>query len=463
MRVSFLLSVVIIVVCCLSSLALGQEDSTEPTPGVGSLTEADEFESALDLGLGFSSIAEDYFIDFNLGFSFGVSKFEVGLLLPLRFRIIDEDPEDESLVRGEDWDEVSDWLRIIHYVQYGQRNETYYARAGELAGVVLGHGTIVDNYNNVVDINHFQWGINGAVNLLYGGVEVLLDNIVSAEVMGMRTYVRPYSFVDPESFWTRFAIGVSFVGDRDAPDRLLLADSGVYIFDSEENLVVDERGKVGVLGVDVEMQVFTNELVSITPYTDVNFLLGHGNGVHIGTLTNFSFSDALALNTRFEFRVLGEGYYPSYFDALYEVERYLFMPLDPTGQRRPKLQVLASAPPEGAIGWLGEGTFGIMDMIYLSLGYENYKGPDNSSFYTRLSLRDVGPVTLGAYYVNQNFDGIEELFDLDDALLVAEARASIAGPFYGILQFSRRFAAQTDGTYEPVDDWGVGFGVSFGF
>ena len=459
---------IILALIVFSLIAPGATHADEPdspaVPGVGELTEPqDERTMGLDVGVGFSQIAEDSFIDTNLGFTFGLGKFSFGLLVPLRIRVIDDPPENDSAIREQDWDEASDYMRVLRFVQYGSRQDTFFARAGELSGVVLGHGTIVSGYNNVVDVNHFQWGLTGAVNLNIGGSEVLLDNLIDPDIMGLRLYVRPWQFIDPESYWTNLAFGVSLIGDIDAPQSLQLATDGTFVVDDEHNLVVAESEGTGVLGFDVELQAFTNDLVSLTPYTDVNVHLGHGTGLYIGNLANFSFTDAVALNTRLEFRVLGEGHYPTYFDDLYELERLLFRPLDPTGQRRPKLQVLDLDPPDSRLGWYGEGTLGILGMVFVTAGYEDYQGDDNSSFFARLALSNLGPVTLGAYYVNQNFDGVGEFFDLDNALLVSEVRVGVWGPLYVIGQFSRRFSAQEDGTYEPVDDWGVGVGASFSF
>jgi hypothetical protein len=296
-----------------------------------------------------------------------------------------------------------------------------------------------------------------------GGFELLVDNVAQPDIWGFRPYVRPWAFVDPDSFWANLAFGLTLAGDISAPRALELDATGLYVFDDEENFVVAEEEGTWVLGVDAELQVFTNDLVSITPYTDVNFHLGQGSGFHLGNLANFTFTDWFQLNTRIEFRALGEGYEPTYFDRLYEVERFLFRALDPTEQRRPKLEVLELAPPESRVGWYGEGTFAFIEKILITFGYEDYQGDDNSAVFARLSLPQLGPVRLGVYFVNQLFDGISEMFDLDNALFVSEARVNVSGPFYVLAQYARRWAAQEDGTYEPVDDWGVGFGVSFSF
>jgi hypothetical protein len=448
-----------------TSLAQSDDAPTSPpTPGVGDVLEATEGpQHGIDSGLGFSCIDEDCFVEVNLAYTLAISKLALGLWVPLRFRVIDEAPEEDGVMRSQDWEEPGDYVRLLRFVQWSTPRDTVYVRGGELVDVDMGHGTIVSGYHNILDVNHFQWGLNGALNLAPGGVEVLFDNLVDPDLMGLRGYLRPWYFVDPDSYWMNLAVGASLVGDIQAPLALEQQVTGEYVVDDERNLVVAETGATAVFGVDIELQAFTNDLVSLTPYADVNLHLSEGSGFHLGNLANFSFGEHVALNTRLEFRALGEGYEPTYFDSLYEVERLLFRPLDVTGQRRPKLAVVRAIPPEARLGWYGEGTLGLFEMVYLTAGYENYEGPDNASFFARLGLPRVGPVSLAAYYVNQNFDGAGDMFDLDNALLVTEGRATVWGPIYVLAQFSRRFAAQPDGTYEPVDDWAFGGGASFSF
>lgn len=228
-------SMVLILAVVPCSSALAQDVDVMPRPGIGELTSnSGEFESTFDAGLGFSRIAEDYFIDTAIGFSFSVSKLKMGLLLPLRFRVIDNDPQNSSAIRRQDWDEVADYMRILNFVQWGERRDPVYVRAGELVSVMLGHGTIVNGYNNVLDVNHFKWGIVGALNFNFGGVELLMDNLVGPQLMGIRTYVRPWAFIDSESYWTRLAFGVSLAGDIRAPLQLLTDDNGNFIVDSKD-------------------------------------------------------------------------------------------------------------------------------------------------------------------------------------------------------------------------------------
>jgi len=444
--------------------AVAQSDDAPPAPGVGELTEgSDDLSMGLDVGLGYSRLDEDSFLETSLAFTLGFGDFHLGLWAPLRFRIVDEDPQDDGVIRSLDWDEPGDYMRILRFVQYGSPSDTVYVRAGELSNVSIGHGTIVAGYNNVVDLNHFQWGVHSAFNFSPGGGELLLDNLVNPDLMGLRAYVRPWHFIDPESYAYNLAFGASLIGDIDAPLTLTTLSNGEYFVDEERNFEVAEEDGTLIVGVDAELQAFTNDYVSVTPYTDVNMHIDHGTGLHIGNLTNFTFSEAVSLNTRLELRIMGEGYEPTYFDQLYEVERFLYRALDVTNQRRPKLAVLGFDPPESRIGWYGEGTLSLFSVFFLTMGYEDYQGPDNTSFFARLALPELGPVSLGAYYVNQNFDGAEEMFKLDNALVVTEARVTFFAPFYAIAQFSRRFSANADGTYEPVDDWGVGVGASFSF
>jgi hypothetical protein len=445
--------------------------STGEPPGVGELTlEPEGVSTLLDLGLGFSQLGADSFIDTNIAFNLNWDKLELGFLVPLRIRIIDNEPEDDSVFREEDWDEPAEYLRIIRYVQYGSRFDPYYVRAGELSGVMMGHGTIVQGYNNVIDVNHYQWGLTGAVNLNFGGFELLMDNVTDPDVIGLRSYVRPWNFDDSENIWDNMAFGLTVVSDIDAPDELAIRTDGTYdLFDGNGNLTSANTRSTTVLGLDVELQVLTTELVSITPYADINMHFGQGSGFHLGNLANFSIADVVDINTRLEFRGLGSNYLPAYFDGLYELERYLFRPVPSLGlaQRFPKLQWLDQEETDGAlearVGWYGDWTLGLLGMVFLNIAYENYQGSNNSSLMARLTLPQAGPVALGAYFINQNFDGITDVTNLDNAMFVSEARASIYGPLYVIGQYSRRFSAQEDGSYETIDDWGVGVGTRFSF
>ena len=105
--------------------------------------------------LSLASIGEDKFLGFNLGYVFQTGKWRIAPRLALRFRIDDEPPESDEIIRTEDYDEVADFARLLAFVQYGYLGEPLILRYGEISGVTIGHGSIVNRYFNTIDIDHY--------------------------------------------------------------------------------------------------------------------------------------------------------------------------------------------------------------------------------------------------------------------------------------------------------------------
>ena len=102
------------------------------------------------------SIGEDMYITMILATEIDLGKIGIGLQAPLNLRVVDKDPKDDSIIRKEDWDEPSEWLRVVRYFRYGHKRDFVYFRIGELREAYIGHATIVNRYYNALDINHFH-------------------------------------------------------------------------------------------------------------------------------------------------------------------------------------------------------------------------------------------------------------------------------------------------------------------
>ncbi len=76
-------------------------------------------------------------------------------------------------VRGEDWDELSEWVGIVRYftwITHPQLDGADPTRPpppdelrgalaiGRLGGVVLGHGSVIDGFTTGLDVDHGQVG-----------------------------------------------------------------------------------------------------------------------------------------------------------------------------------------------------------------------------------------------------------------------------------------------------------------
>jgi hypothetical protein len=410
--------------------------------------------------IGFGQLDEDFFLTIAPGALLRFDRVAIGVHVPLRFRVVDQAPEQGGVLRDEDWDEVSDFTRILRFAEYGLRGDPFHARIGELVGVTLGHGTIVDRYYNTIDVDHYQTGVEVQYDGWYGGGELLLDNVIDPNILGLRGFVRPLSFVPVDPLFQRLVVGLTYAADFQAPSRVRSDAQGAALVTGDVELSVATQ-VVTLFGVDLGWEVLRHEVVDLTPYVDVNFLNDLGTGVHLGVLMNVRLPSQTYLFTRFEYRFATQRFEPSYLNSVYEIERY---------QLRggvPKLRAVLDRPAgDGRHGFFGELTLLLFERVTVTLTYEDYQGANNSSFTALLRLPWLGPVLFQAYWAKRNFGGAEEMFSLDDALLVTEARVKILDWLYVYGEYARQWHlvdVATDPRYETVNDWDVGVGASFDF
>jgi hypothetical protein len=451
-----------------------------PTGPLGSPTAPPQKPAAAEAGISgtfggsllFEKIQEDYFGTLDLFNETTFGPVKVGLWLPLRFRVIDRDPDDDGVLRGEDWDEPSDYARILRFVELNLGGEQwrFRGRFGALEGESLGHGTIVAGYFNSLDRNHYQAGLLIDTAVKWGGVALMLDNLLRPEIFGFRLHARPTSFFTDNEWANRLIVGFTTAADAHAPVALVDAQPppGPDI-DGDENLVYSGHDAVTLVGFDLEYAVVHNKLIDLVPYLDVNFLADEqtGAGLHLGTFFNFRIPTSFgpALLTRLEYRAIGDGYAPRYIDSLYEAQRAQFDPdlLDPASNLPlTKLGWLRLSDP-GTNGWLGELYFDFAGWVIVGGSYEDHDGPDNAALTLVLHLPKFPLVQVGGYYANRGFDSLDQAFSRKDALVLGYARAKVYGPLALTVVYSRSWRLDEDGRYAAQDDFSVGVGVAIGY
>lgn len=429
--------------------------------------------------IGYGAIAEDTFLDVRLKLGYqlpvpqlgckstdGDTPCQTSLRLaaqaPLRLRVDDAAPTQDSVLRKADWDEPSDYLRIVRLVQYGHPGEALYGEIGELGPISLGHGSIVRDYYNVIDVDHFQLGAAAQLNTVYGGFEMLLDNVVAPSVVGGRVFVTPWAFVDKDSFLSRVSIGATVVSDVDAPRRLDSSGAGGFAVDDTYNPVVSEARATSLVGADVEVTLLDSEHVGVVPYADFVHHTSLGSGLFAGTFVTVRPTDDLELLSQLEYRRIGADFLPDYVGPLYEIERFQF---NGWGQKlpAPKVRVAASLDKPVANGFYGSLTGRMRGLFSVTAAWADHEGPANKTLHLKASTTPVETVQLGVFYHKENFDQFSDAFDLDGALVAAESRVRLYGPVFAMGSYGRMWHIAQDGRYESVDDWGVGLGASMGF
>ena len=465
---------------CLSVSAFAQDpDSIKGAVGAPK----DSTKGMIGGDLNFGQIDEDWYTTIHLGFSMDLGKIGFGVQVPLRLRIHDADPQEasDSVFREEDWDEWTDYLKIIRFFRFGHKGDFIYVVVGDLPGATIGHGTIVNRYYNNVDLDHYKMGLAADLNTDYGGVETLFNNGFVTNLFAFRGYIRPWSFVDKESYLNNFAVGFSVAADVSAPYTL-----GVVETDREYDLPpVETEDTATVMGGDIEFKLLDTSILSLTPYMDLNGIPASGGvGYHAGILSVFHIGGvSIDLQARLEYRYFTGDYIPAYFNSYYEIQKYAYPFWDNQGRvelRDTKLRVLELLPDKGLNGYYAELVFNFMDLFTIGASYDDYDGKFNSNLRIYLDVPALEVFQFGAYYYKHNFEGAGEAFTFDDkSLFLIEARYQITSFLYVVGQYWRVWQLDNNptiddengqpidnpdyGTYVPVDDWSIGLGVSYTF
>ena len=257
-----------------------------------------EENSTLDVGLGMTWIDNQAYYTISLQPDLSFGKFGIGLGIYLLF------DADTGKLRPVDWDSGYDYARIIRYLRYGRKGDPFYTRVGALDAERLGHGFIMNFYNNQVSFDRRKLGLTLDADFGAFGFETLTNNLGRLEVIGGRAYVRPIYGSDIPAL-KNVAVGASYVTDID-PDSRRDTDDGVSVW-----------------GFDVELPLIKSDFLSTILFVDHAQIMDYGSGQTIGISTDFhALADFLRMGVTIEKRFMGEKFIANYFGPFYEILRY---------------------------------------------------------------------------------------------------------------------------------------------
>ena len=243
---------------------------------------------AATFGLGFGKIGDSSYFQFSGYLNLVFGKLTLGISAP--FNLLSPfpkpDPADKAsayggVLRSQDWpkpsvDNYGHYLALVRNIQWGNPQDPFYVQYGQFFGATMGHGTIMDRYDNALDVNNPKPGLAAAVNSSkYGGLEVFTDDIAwpSTTILAARAYARPLGIAGFGPAGQKWAVGVTYAEDRLAP-RQLLPIGSIISSDAAAGLTLspptDPRQSATVWGVDTEYEVFRNDIFGLTPYIDIN-------------------------------------------------------------------------------------------------------------------------------------------------------------------------------------------------
>lgn len=343
-----------------------------------------------------------YRVSFRPEISF--ANFGVGLDLNLNF-------DSEGKLRTQEFNETSDYLSIIRYIRYGLKNDPVFIKLGALDYYTLGHGTIMQYYNNSPTYDARRIGLVTDIDFGKLGFESIYSNFGEAGVIGMRGYVRPLQFSTAGDIPIigNLEFGASYVTDFNKYARV---DSGY--FDQSGNFrIVKDGGALSIVGVDIGLPLIKSSITTITLYLDYNKIINFGSGVATGIKFDFEGLGLLSVSAKLERQFNNGKYLPSYFNSMYEIERFQSDSLTDSYKAK-SLQL--SEIKDNTNGFYGSLFVRVLNMFDIYGGYQRLdKNPKSGVLNLRTAIEPEGAsFVLRAGYDKINIQDEKDLFKLDD-------------------------------------------------
>lgn len=384
-------------------------------------------------------------IDFHYGdFHLGVgAPFRFEMLSTRNLNLIDPNTygtvtANTGRFRSEDWDQFrnfpyTDVLRPLRYLRYGKKEDHLYVDVTRAHAQTIGHGQLMRRYTPNLDVDKdlLMAEVDGYLD--FGGVELIGGPLPIPRLLGALAFIKPLGLFLDDTFSQSLSFGISYVTDLNTPTALT---SGTSVADGRTQLAVDavagqERsfdfdGRNQILGpqvqgagIDAEVKVFRNHFLDVKLYADYSHLffpasdaLGsaafNAGGATVGGLFRLSFGAQpaqkdedlptevllgeapreLLARHAFRFRVEGRAfdaqYLPSYFNALYETDKFQFGPSrGPTKRAALPTKFGHLAAQEGQpwrAGYYFEGSYQWVPYIAVTAVYEDAWAAGDGSF-----------------------------------------------------------------------------------
>jgi len=418
------------------------------------------------------------------GFAYYGKKFALALHAPLNLLALEGGSLDQPTlggfkVRREDWDEAPDFGKIIRFLTIGRKEDRLYFSVNTMRPATIGHGMVVDKYQANIDIDRSMTGVLFDAYNDYAGFQLQMNDVTMVnQVMGGLAFLKPLSLFSDHYLATSFSIGAEYITDLRAPKCLIQdPDARTCINGSGHAVGRDQlsgarldntfirssanrgrfrvkRGVVEVAGISAEMKLYKDDRnVDLKLYgTHHQFMnRGGGRGSAGGILARLNFGERWisAFRVRGELRSFEDGFIPSYFNTLYEVEKYAYWARSRAFQVTPtKYQAIFGDSKNGFArddfgrrkGFNVEVSWGLFKhsrsnkKLAIGVGVQDSDGPDDSTMYAHIEFPALEILQVFGTVMHFNAKNMNRLFALDK-LLNANNSVILAGARLQVLPF----------------------------
>lgn len=407
--------------------------------------------SSIRASFGITKIGDETFAGLRLQPEFRIWKIGFGLDVPVQFNI------DTRKLRTDEFKGGVEMLHLIRYFSLGKKKEdAIYVRMGDLYGVSLGYGTLINNYSNSPSFERRKFGVNADVNFKgIVGVEGLFSDTKGANLLGLRPYVRPLRPTKVPIIKT-FEIGYSYVVDKGASadsTGVFLKDGGIKAMAFDAGITFLNTSFVRLIGYGQYSQLQKVKSDTLDRFvSDQSLTYAKGSGKSVGLSARMNLASAFVLDARIERLWYNDYYTPQFFDAIYEINKDA------------KIGSLASAKGK-------QGIYGNLAIILFNKFRVNgaLLLPDQLTTETP-GLVQVGleaakladKITISGNYIKGGLTTLSDAFKLDQRSLAnVTLNYQLAKFFYVGADYRWTFARAEDGTVEATNYFRPYFGLSF--
>jgi hypothetical protein len=417
--------------------------------------------NAIKASFGITTIGGETYAGFRVQPEFRIGKLVgFGLDIPVQFNINTREFRSDEFKGG------IEMVRLVRYVALGKKKETpIYVRGGDLTGVSLGFGALINNYANSPSFENRKWGLNVDFNVKgIAGVEGLLSDIKGANIIGIRPYVRPLKTTGIPIIKS-FEIGYSYVMDKgknvDSTSHFL-ADNGMKAMSFDAGITFLNTGFIKLIGYGQSSILSEVKSDTLQEYIAAHNLAnpnaqwsyGKGKGSSAGLSAQMKLTSAFRLDARIERLWYKDNYLPQFFDAIYEINK------------DNKISSLIEAKAkQGIYGSLGILLFEKFRVNGSLLMPDQVTDETPALVQVGLQAAQLGKVTIGANYIKGDLTDLKDAFKLDNrSLLNANLSYQLAKFFYIGVDYKWTFArSEKTGAIEATDYFRPYFGLSFPF
>jgi hypothetical protein len=407
--------------------------------------------SSIKASFGITKIGDETFAGLRLQPEFRVWKFGFGFDIPLQFNV------DTKEFRTEEFQGGVEILRMIRYVSLGKKKaDPIYVRAGDLYGITLGYGTLINNYSNSPSFEARKFGFNIDLNFKeIVGVEGVYSDIKGFNLLGVRPYVRPLRTTSIPIVRS-FEIGASFVTDKGTnadSSAVFLKQDGIKANALDAGITFLNTSFIKLVGYGQTSQL--KQIKSDTldqEFAASGITYKKGMGTSAGLSAKMNIAAAFMLDTRIERLWYDDHYLPQFFDAIYEINK--------------DAKILSLGTAQGQ-----KGIYGNLGMTFFNKFRINgaLLMPDQISAESP-ALVQVGleaskladKITISGSYIKGGLQDLGDAFTLDqNSLANINVVYQIASFLYVGADYKWTFSKLEDGTIEATDYFRPYFGLSF--